>query len=104
MCWELLDILSDSQQHLGCGRMVAAFHQALDDDIRMENHQTTPQLLRQSQFLPFEVLVGPEEQRMSLLVIAHLLLLFRNDERCASCLHVVSEGLVEAVNIVWILG
>mmetsp|Transcript_45687 Transcript_45687/g.108614 ORF Transcript_45687/g.108614 Transcript_45687/m.108614 type:complete len:410 (+) Transcript_45687:546-1775(+) len=100
---ELLDVLGHSDQHDGGTGVVASLDQALHNDIGVEQHETSPQLLRQRQLLALQILVGTEEQLVRLLVIAHLLLLLGDDVSRACGLHVVAQRFVQSVDIVGIL-
>mmetsp|Transcript_25 Transcript_25/g.69 ORF Transcript_25/g.69 Transcript_25/m.69 type:complete len:537 (-) Transcript_25:2048-3658(-) len=104
VCGELLDVLRNSQEHDGGIQVVAILHKTLHNDVGMEDHETAPEVLRQRQLLALEVLVGAEEQLVGLLVVPHFLLLLRNDQGCVRGLHVVAQGLVQAIDIVGVFG
>mmetsp|Transcript_50307 Transcript_50307/g.133571 ORF Transcript_50307/g.133571 Transcript_50307/m.133571 type:complete len:233 (-) Transcript_50307:2955-3653(-) len=99
MSRKLLNVSCNSQQHQSCIVVNASLHQTLHYHVRVEDHESPPQFLWQSQPLVLQVLICAEKKAVSMLVVAHLLLLFRNDECRSSGLHEVPESFVKAVDI-----
>mmetsp|Transcript_38761 Transcript_38761/g.100994 ORF Transcript_38761/g.100994 Transcript_38761/m.100994 type:complete len:415 (-) Transcript_38761:1743-2987(-) len=90
-----------AQQHTRGTWVVASLDQTLDDHVGVQDHDPAPQLLRQRQLLPPQVLVAGQEELVRRLVVAVILLLPRYHKRCVCSLQVVAQDLVQLANVHW---
>ena len=93
---ELGDVLGHAQQHERGALVVLARHEALGAHVRVQQQQLAVQLARRRHAVLGELLLRLEEDRVRDLVVAHLLLLLRDQHGGDGGARVVADGHVQA--------